>query len=481
MRKLLIILGVPIDDLTMPEALDRIDEFVAQGRATQRLHQIATVNADFVVKSLKDPELRFLLQDCDMATADGMPLVWGARLLGVPLEGRVTGADLVPALAERAAQRGYSLYLLGAAPGIAAKAAEVLTTKNPSLKIAGVLSPPNQSVLEMDRAVVDQVNAAQPDILLVAFGNPKQEKWIGMHARDLNAAVAIGVGGTLDFIAGKTKRAPAWMQKSGLEWIYRLLQEPRRLWKRYVVDMFGFGTFFVRQWWIMRGQKAISPALPHAPAIMLEDKAILQVEGRLDRGNQAGFVNNAEAALAVTPLLIVDLERATFLDSAAIGSLVGLAKKARDAGGDLRLAAVPDTIKRTLALIKLDRFFEIDASLDQSLAHPKSISLSTVPQHIQQWSVIKLPRRFDAQTSPGILANGETALHDNAWLVLDFSETVFLASAGLAALLRLNRLAQDSGGQLHLAACSKDVRRVIELVKLDKTLELYTTVQSATA
>ena len=138
MRKILIILGIPIDDLNMDAALNCLEEFVAVGRVTGKTHQIATVNADFVVKAIDDPELRWILQESDMATADGMPLVWGARLLGVPLEGRVTGADLVPALAERAARNGYSIYLLGGAPGVAKNAAQPgcgqvtrATTRNP--------------------------------------------------------------------------------------------------------------------------------------------------------------------------------------------------------------------------------------------------------------------------------------------------------------------------------------------------------------
>jgi len=115
-RKLLIISGVPIDDITMPEAVDRIEQFIAIGRAIGKSHQIATVNADFVIKAQNDPELPRILQESDMATADGMPLVWGARRLGVPLTGRVTGADLVPALATRAAEKKYAIFLLGAAP-----------------------------------------------------------------------------------------------------------------------------------------------------------------------------------------------------------------------------------------------------------------------------------------------------------------------------------------------------------------------------
>src|SRR6266516_4259586 len=164
MRKLLIILGVPIDDLSMQEAIERLEEFIKIGRATGKSHQIATVNADFVVNSLHDPELRRILQESDMATADGMPLVMGARMLGVQLSGRVTGADLVPALAERAARKGYSVYMLGARPGVAARAAKILQSRYPGLNIVGVVSPPNTSVLEMDRSVLDAVKAAHPDI-----------------------------------------------------------------------------------------------------------------------------------------------------------------------------------------------------------------------------------------------------------------------------------------------------------------------------
>ena len=251
MRKLLIILGTPIDDINMGEALDQIDAFIAAGRTSGKGHQIATINADFVVKSLHDAELRRILQEADMATADGMPLVWSARLLGVPIEGRVTGADMVPALAERAAQKGHSIYFLGAAPGIAEKAAKILLLQYPGLKIAGIASPSVEAVQNGDPAIIVACKAANPDILLVAFGNPKQEKWIYRHAQELGIPVMIGVGGTFDFIAGVTKRAPQWMQQNGLEWIYRLVQQPGRLWKRYITDLFGFGYFFLWQWWIM--------------------------------------------------------------------------------------------------------------------------------------------------------------------------------------------------------------------------------------
>lgn len=380
MRKLLIILGVPIDDLTMPQALVRLEEFIADGRATGRSHQIATINADFVVNSLHDPDLRRILQESDMATADGMPLVLGARLLGVPLADRVTGADLVPALAERAAEKAYSIFLLGARPGVGLRAAEILQQRYPGLQIAGVVSPPNVPIQEMDRSILDQIKAAKPDILLVAFGNPKQEKWIRMYANSINVPVCIGVGGTFDMIAGITRRAPQWVQQAGLEWLYRLLQEPRRLWRRYVHDFGYFGYFFVRQWWAMRQGKLPAPLLPTSETVFINQTVILNIEGRMDISNYERFVERAEEALQTTPFLVVDLSRAKFLDSTAMGALVALANRARAAGGTLRLAAIPADMLRMLSLIRLDHFFDIYTDVESAMDMPAL--LMPAPQSI---------------------------------------------------------------------------------------------------
>ncbi|MBX3013833.1 MAG: WecB/TagA/CpsF family glycosyltransferase [Caldilineaceae bacterium] len=367
MRKLLIILGTPIDDINMDEALNRMEDFIAAGRVTGKGHQIATVNADFVVKSLHDAELRRILQEADMATADGMPLVWSARLLGVPIEGRVTGADMVPALAERAAQKGFSIYFLGAAPGVAKKAAQILQQQYPSLKIAGIASPSPEEVQQGNPAIIAACKAAKPDILLVAFGNPKQEKWIYRHAQELGVPVMIGVGGTFDFIAGVTKRAPYWMQQSGLEWIYRLLQQPGRLWKRYTTDFFGFGYFFLWQWWIMQQKNSSTPLLPTSELITVRETVIMNVKGRLDRSNQDSFMEKAYRALAEQPYLVVNLAQTDFLDSSAIGTLVALCKQARERGGNLWLVNVPHTIQQVLSLLRLDQFFTVCPTIEEAL------------------------------------------------------------------------------------------------------------------
>lgn len=480
-RRLLIILGVPIDDLTMAEALDRLESFIHTGRQTGKCHQVATINADFVVKALADPELRHLLQEADMATADGMPLVWGARQLGVPLRERVAGADLVPALAARAAEKGYSLYLFGAGPGVAEKAAQVLQEQYPSLKIAGVAAPPYGSVLDMDRSYIEAIKAARPDVLLVAFGNPKQEKWIGMYGREVGIPVMIGVGGTLDLIAGKLKRAPEWMQRTGLEWLYRLGQEPGRLWRRYVVDMGGFTAFFVRQWWVMRQGNTPPTVLPTTYTAIINHTAILNIQGRMDRSNYQHFYDRAVQALAETPHLVVNLVDAKFLDSTAIGTLVGLAKQARDAGGELWLAAVPEPIQRTLELLRLDKFFAVYENVNDSLEARHTRIIPSAAAVIDPWTVVQMPRRLDATTTAEMLETCAAALKHNANLVLDFSHTVFLASAGLAALAQVSRQAKGQGGEVRLTSCSKDVRQVMEMVRFDQVVPLYNDLAAATA
>ena len=371
MRKLLILLGVPIDDLTMSEALSRLENFVEEGRNAGKGHQVATVNADFLIKAHHDPLLRQILREADMATADGMPLVWGARRLGVPLRERVTGSDMTPALAELAARKGYKLFLLGAAPGVAQRAADILQAKHPDLQLAGVLSPPFAPVEKMDPTIIDEIKEADPDILLVAFGNPKQEKWIYAHAKELNVPVMMGVGASLDFIAGISRRAPHWVQKLGLEWCHRLIQEPKRLWKRYLHDFVGFGYFFTRQWWVLRHKNSSATPtliLPTEAVAQIEHTMLLQWQGDLDVYNYRPVIEQATEALEKTPYMIVNLGGVTFMDSSVIGSLIGLTKQAREAGGELWLTDVPANIRAILSLLSLDEFLTICDDVSEARA-----------------------------------------------------------------------------------------------------------------
>ena len=490
MRKLVVVLGIPIDLLNMSETLDRIEQMVQVGRTTGKVHQVATVNADFVVKALVDPELRYLLQHADLLTADGMPLVWGARCQGVLLEGRVAGADLVPALARRAAQRGLSIYFLGGAPGVAATAAELLKEKYPELRIAGIHSPPFSPVLEMDTSFLEEIRSARPDILLVAFGNPKQEKWIGMYGRSLGVPVMIGVGGSLDFVAGHTRRAPEWMQRTGLEWLFRLLQEPRRLFRRYVIDLAIFGSSFLRQWWVLRSAPGSTLQPPAADLVNVQGNAVLNLRGHLTVDSLDDFHRAGQQALAASSHILVNLAQVEFLDNSAIGALLVLGNQARYAGGELSLAAVSARIHQTLALLKLEKLFPIYQDVDAYLAEKASKSSTVPPAAVARipspsgsrtWTVLKCRRVLDASTAQDLIEAGASLLAVNPFLICDLSETIFLASAGLAALAQLRQMALKLEGEFRVVNCSQDALRVIKMARFDRVLSLYSDFSLAVA
>ena len=183
MRQTVGILGTPIDILNTEEALARMEQFIGE----RRFHQVATANADFLINALADPELRHILRNADLVVPDGMPVVWAARATRSRLPERVTGADIVPALARMAAKSGYRIFMLGAMPEVAQGAKEKLEAANPGLQIVGCISPKIPSISEMDsESILQEIDRVKPDILLVAFGNPKQEKWIYLH-RDRSA------------------------------------------------------------------------------------------------------------------------------------------------------------------------------------------------------------------------------------------------------------------------------------------------------
>jgi N-acetylglucosaminyldiphosphoundecaprenol N-acetyl-beta-D-mannosaminyltransferase len=293
----------------------------------------------------------------------------------------------------------------------------------------------------------------------------------------------IGIGGTLDFIAGETKRAPEWMQRTGLEWSYRLLQEPRRLWRRYVVDLTSFGSFFVRQWWAMRQGPAPSPLLPTVGSVIVGGTGVIAVNGKLTLDNHINFLAKGQEVLAETPFLIVNLAQATFVDSSGLGALVGLAKQARDADGKLWLAAVPDAVRQTMALMRLDRFFEmvedVEAGFGAHETREAQNGLDTAVQTQGDWYIIKMPRRLDAATVPEVTEQCTAVFNEHQYVVLDCTGLAFLTSAGLAMLAKFHRQAEERGGILRVAGCSDDVMRVIQMTRFDRVLSLFDNVTGA--
>jgi N-acetylglucosaminyldiphosphoundecaprenol N-acetyl-beta-D-mannosaminyltransferase len=224
---------ISVDNVDLAAATERMAAFMDSGRP----HQVVTVNLDFISIASRDDTFRATINDADLAVADGMPLVWLSRLQGQSLAERVAGVELVIETCRLAAEQGASVFLLGAAEGVAEAAAQRLTKMLPGLRIAGCYSPPiGQLSPEEDDRIVRMIRDAAPDLLFVALGAPRQDLWIRQHQPELRVPVAMGVGCVFDVLAGAVRRAPPWMQRMGLEWAFRLGQEPHRLWRRYLLN-----------------------------------------------------------------------------------------------------------------------------------------------------------------------------------------------------------------------------------------------------
>lgn len=241
---------IEIDRLRMPEAVERLMKWI-HGESGRRHRYVVTPNTDHIVMLRENAEFRATYDDADLVVADGMPVVLASRLLPKRLPERVTGADLVPALyAAATAEKPLTTYLLGAGPGVGERAAETIQQQWPHVKVVGTYSPPFG--FEKDDAenarILEKVNATKPDVLVVGLGAPKQELWVHRFRNEIDAKVSFCVGATIDFLAGEVKRAPRWMQRCGMEWLYRMLSQPRRLVKRYARDGWIFPQLLWQEW-----------------------------------------------------------------------------------------------------------------------------------------------------------------------------------------------------------------------------------------
>jgi N-acetylglucosaminyldiphosphoundecaprenol N-acetyl-beta-D-mannosaminyltransferase len=225
------VVGAPVSAVDMGSAVKRIRDWITEKRS----RYVCLTDVHSIMRSRSDPALDCALKAADLVLADGMPLVWTARSRGVKSIGRVAGADFMQELCRRS-PGNWNHFLLGGAKGIPERLTQSLTALNPNLTICGSYSPPFRPPTEAeDNEFVERLISAKPDIVWVGLGCPKQEIWMAQHAARVPGAIMIGVGAAFDFLSGEIPRAPSWMQNSGLEWLHRLLTEPWRLWKRYLV------------------------------------------------------------------------------------------------------------------------------------------------------------------------------------------------------------------------------------------------------
>jgi len=228
------ILGVKVSRVNLKETMSLFEEWIQQ----KLKKRICVLPVNCILWAYKNPELAAIYNSAALCLADGVPLLWASRWLGFPIPGRVTGLDLLPAFAELASKREYSFFFMGAKEGVADLLADTLRAKYPNLKIAGTYSPPfsNSFSEKENNKIIRLINTAKPDILWVSLTAPKQDIWIYQNYEKLDVSIALGVGGAFDVTAGIVRRAPLWMQHAGLEWFYRFLKEPFRLFRRYFIE-----------------------------------------------------------------------------------------------------------------------------------------------------------------------------------------------------------------------------------------------------
>jgi N-acetylglucosaminyldiphosphoundecaprenol N-acetyl-beta-D-mannosaminyltransferase len=233
------VLGVRVDAVQIPDVVSRMEEWIEERGLC---HYIAVTDMHSLMQAQHAASFKQVLENADLVVPDGFPLVWLGRRKGFPLRRRVYGPELMERFCEETASRGYRHFFYGGATGVAENLAARLAARFPGLQIAGVYCPPYRSLAEAeDKEVVSQINGACADVVWVGLGAPKQERWMSEHQNRLAAPVLVGVGAAFDFHTGRIAQAPRWMRDHGLEWIFRLSREPRRLWRRYLI----YGTQFV--------------------------------------------------------------------------------------------------------------------------------------------------------------------------------------------------------------------------------------------
>ena len=466
------ILGVPFDNVTTPETLAAIGKMIASGQP----HYGATANVDFIVQAMEDVELRRILFDAHLVLADGMPIVWASKFLGNPLPERVTGSGLIPQLLELAEQNGWKVFFLGGTEQSVAAAAEKTRAKHPKLQLVGAYSPPFKPLLEMDNTdILRRIHEVKPDILLVAFGCPKQEKWINMHYRDAGVPFTVGVGATIDFLAGTFKRAPVWMQKTGTEWIFRLLQEPKRLVRRYGKDFRMFTLAILKQGWQLRPKKLARGVVEKSEVTPdLNGGFTIQAPNRLTasvvKESRADWLRAVESGHTM-----FDLSGTTFVDSTGLGQLIRLRKRARELDHQFSLIAPRPPVISALRMMQLDEFFDIQSSISgarilmESIARSPAVTSDVQAAELQiRWAgevtvrnIVELGAHTEselAQTSPGMT------------VVIDLSRVTFVDSSGIGLMLRFKKTLERRDIELKFVNPAAAVRNVLRHTRLERHL-----------
>jgi N-acetylglucosaminyldiphosphoundecaprenol N-acetyl-beta-D-mannosaminyltransferase len=344
--------GLPFHLMTMADTVAEAIRVVEE--RTPRY--FVTANADFVAQAYENKRLRDIVIHAHRAVCDGMPLIWLSRLFPPALPERVAGSDFVFELFREGNDRGWRFFFLGSDEPTLAKASQILRQRYPGMILAGAFSPPIAKVEEWpNETITSLIQETKPDVLLVAVGCPKQEYWIDAFSKSLGIPLSVGIGASLDFIAGKQVRAPRWMQKAGLEWVWRMLTDPGRLVARYWKDFRYLFVLSIKQWRLTRRSQGNT----------LNLQAEAQTSGTSHQAHVLAWVGTVEAGNVDAhplpppgnPIILLDLSDVTFIDSAGIGRLLQAARQCREQQQAFALLRPSPQVRRIIDSLRLDGQF----------------------------------------------------------------------------------------------------------------------------
>lgn len=466
-----VLLGLPFHDVTLAEMLD----YCEQAMKGDVGRYVVTANVDFTAQADEDLDLKKIVFFADRVVCDGMPLVWLSKIFGYPLRERVAGSDMVPKLLEMCGREGHAVYFFGSDMATLQEAKILAEERYPGLKVVGIDSPPMGEVIEWDNdALCARMRASGAKLLLVCLGCPKQERWIFAHHHAVGIPLSIGVGASLDFITGKQERAPRWMQKAGLEWLWRMSGNPSRLVSRYSKDFVFLMKASWRQARAQRRREIIALTVRDHP----QDTA--RQDGPVTRINWSGDLQQTGLAGAPVPEsvsspVLLDASRVTFMDSSGLGRLALLVRVCRAAQQMLVVVNPSEVVRTSVRAAQMDSLFPITGSEEEAMSlvseRGESGAVCKATGDGAVW--VSFNRSLDALYHDEMMEILESSIFKSGGirsLVVDLKDVDFIDSRAVGGLIRAWKMMTAKGGNLFLAGANPLVKEIITLLRLDKLL-----------
>jgi exopolysaccharide biosynthesis WecB/TagA/CpsF family protein/anti-anti-sigma factor len=438
------ILGVPFDNVNLAEALALAEGMVASGQP----HYATTVGVDFLAAALDDVELRRILFDAHLVMAEDKTVVWASKILGNPLPESVTIPNLIPKLLALAAQKNWRVFLLGGDEVVAEK----VRARHPKLQLVGALAPPDQPLLEMNHADIrHRLHAAKPDVLLVALGSPKQEKWINMNYRESGVPFVLGAGMSFDFLTGEG----------------RPVRRAGKLFSKFTRSV-------LRQWWRLRAKKSGLPVA--GPNVIPDPFGNLVIHAPARLGAAEAQAGQSEWLRAVeNGHVMFDLTDTVFADSTGIGALIRLRRRARELGWQFFLVAPRPQVEGALKLMKLDEFFMIQASVAGArIVMESAAGAAAVTSGVQETELqIRWTGEVTALNAVELGAYTESELAQvspGMTVMIDLSRVTFVDSTGIGLMVRFKKNLKRHDINLKFTGAITSVRTVIRQTQLEEFL-----------